>query len=111
MKANNNGWTLERRQRQAQLIHNWKPWKQSTGAITPQGKETAKMNAMRFTCYGLSIHLTKAVRARKLFSRGKRELAYLIMNQVDQYMNERNFRPIHRSPKAKYCKQWRKNRL
>ena len=35
----NNGWTPERRKRQAEMIKNWKPWEQSTGPTTPEGKE------------------------------------------------------------------------
>lgn len=54
MKANNNGWTDERRKRQAELIHSWKPWKHSTGAKTKQGKAISKMNARRITMGGLN---------------------------------------------------------
>ena len=39
------GWTLERRQRQAELIRQWQPWKQSTGPRTPEGKAAASRNA------------------------------------------------------------------
>ena len=38
-------WTLERRQRQAELIRQWQPWKQSTGPRTPEGKAAASRNA------------------------------------------------------------------
>ena len=38
-------WTLERRQRQAELIRQWQPWKQSTGPKTPEGKAMASRNA------------------------------------------------------------------
>ena len=38
-------WTLERRQRQAELIRQWQPWQQSTGPRTPEGKATASRNA------------------------------------------------------------------
>jgi hypothetical protein len=34
-----NGWTLERRRRQAELIRCWRPWEQSTGPRSPEGKE------------------------------------------------------------------------
>lgn len=34
-----NGWTPERRKRQAQLIRTWKPWERSTGPKTPEGKQ------------------------------------------------------------------------
>ena len=40
-----NGWTLERRERQAELIRQWQPWKQSTGPKTPEGKATASRNS------------------------------------------------------------------
>ena len=38
------GWTPERRQRQAEAIKQWKPWEQSTGPRTPQGKAAASRN-------------------------------------------------------------------
>ena len=40
-----NGWTLERRQRQAELIRNWRPWAKSTGPRTPEGKARVSRNA------------------------------------------------------------------
>jgi len=46
-----NGWTVERRQRQAEQIQRWKPWKLSTGARTEEGKEVSKMNAVKHGCY------------------------------------------------------------
>jgi hypothetical protein len=39
-----NGWTAERRQRQAALIQIWEPWKRSTGPRTIEGKATASKN-------------------------------------------------------------------
>ena len=42
-----NGWTLERRQRQAELIRRWKPWEQSTGPLTPEGRERVSRNAWK----------------------------------------------------------------
>jgi hypothetical protein len=42
-----NGWTPERRKRQSETIKRWKPWEQSTGAKTNQGKEKSKMNALK----------------------------------------------------------------
>ena len=43
--ANTNGWTHERRARQAELIHSWQPWTKSTGARTPEGKAITSQNA------------------------------------------------------------------
>ena len=40
-------WTLEERQKQSLLIQRWKPWNQSTGAATPEGKSVSKMNAYK----------------------------------------------------------------
>jgi hypothetical protein len=40
-----NGWTLERRQRQAELIRNWRPWAKSTGPRSPEGRQRVGRNA------------------------------------------------------------------
>ena len=40
-----NGWTLERRAKQAESIRLWKPWKQSTGPKSVEGKERVSRNA------------------------------------------------------------------
>ena len=44
-----NGWTPERRARQSQLIHKWKPWEKSTGASTPEGKKISSKNAVNYS--------------------------------------------------------------
>lgn len=41
------GWTQERRQRQAELIRGWKPWEQSTGPKTIEGKGKVSRNAWK----------------------------------------------------------------
>jgi hypothetical protein len=38
-------WTAEQKAKQAAAIHNWQPWKKSTGAKTPEGKTISSMNA------------------------------------------------------------------
>lgn len=38
-------WTPERRQRQAEQIRRWKPWEQSTGPKTAEGKARVSRNA------------------------------------------------------------------
>ena len=40
-----NGWTPERRARQAEAIKRWRPWEQSTGPRTAEGKATVSRNA------------------------------------------------------------------
>jgi hypothetical protein len=42
-----NGWTAERRARQAALIRTWRPWEQSTGPRTDEGKARAARNAFK----------------------------------------------------------------
>lgn len=42
-----NGWTPERRARQAALIHTWRPWEKSTGPRTAEGKCKAARNGDR----------------------------------------------------------------
>lgn len=44
---NNNGWTPERRKRQAELIRQWQPWAKATGARTAEGKERSSRNAYK----------------------------------------------------------------
>ena len=42
-----NGWTPERRQRQAEAIRTWRPWERSTGPKTAEGKQRVARNAWR----------------------------------------------------------------
>jgi len=42
-----NGWTLERRQRASAMIHQWQPWKHSTGPTTAEGKARASRNGWK----------------------------------------------------------------
>ena len=42
-----NGWTPERRQRQAEAIKQWKPWQRSTGPRTKVGKIIASRNGWK----------------------------------------------------------------
>jgi len=42
-----NGWTPERRARQAALIQQWRPWEQSTGPASAEGKSRASRNACK----------------------------------------------------------------
>lgn len=42
-----NGWTPERRARQARLIHTWQPWTRSTGPRSPEGKALTSRNGYK----------------------------------------------------------------
>jgi hypothetical protein len=57
-------WTQQERERQAQLIRSWQPWKQSTGAKTAIGKQKSGQNALKHGGRSLaSIELFKRLRA------------------------------------------------
>lgn len=61
-----NGWTPERRTRQAELIRTWRPWERSTGPKTEEGKQASAMNryqgARRQELRKLARALRKAMR-------------------------------------------------
>ena len=40
-------WTLERRKKHSEKIQNGKPWENSTGPLTAQGRATSRMNALK----------------------------------------------------------------
>lgn len=42
-----NGWTPERRAKQAELIQQWQPWKRSTGPTSGDGKAKVSRNAWK----------------------------------------------------------------
>jgi hypothetical protein len=42
-----NGWTAERRAKQAAAIRNWRPWEQSTGPRTEAGKQKSAQNSLK----------------------------------------------------------------
>ena len=60
-----NGWTAERRARQSQAIHRWKPWQQSTGARTPEGKMVVSQNAFKGGLKSQLKELRKMLREQK----------------------------------------------
>lgn len=66
-----NGWTDERRAKQAQRIHDWKPWEKSTGAKTPEGKAKSSKNAFRFTFRKCRIVAYWLYRQKRKLERGE----------------------------------------
>ncbi len=64
-----NGWTSERRARQAELIRQWRPWEKSTGPRTHEGKTTVARNAFKGGTWRLLRELGRTLRKqRKLIS-------------------------------------------
>jgi len=57
-----NGWTPERRARQAELIRQWRPWEQSTGPRTEAGKRVVSRNAYKGSTWMLIRGLSRALR-------------------------------------------------
>jgi hypothetical protein len=51
LKRKSSGWTVERRARQSALIRTRKPWEQSTGARTDEGKARSSQNALTLGMY------------------------------------------------------------
>jgi hypothetical protein len=51
-------WTVDERAKQAELIKTWKPWEQSTGARTAEGKAASSQNAL--------VHGSRSAETREL---------------------------------------------
>jgi hypothetical protein len=61
-KSMTNGWTSERRARQAKLIQQWRPWEKSTGPKTEAGKDKTSQNAYKGGTWKLLRELAAALR-------------------------------------------------
>ncbi len=60
-----NGWTSERRARQAALIQSWKPWERSTGPKTEAGKARVSRNAWKGGTRDMLRRLAKLLREQR----------------------------------------------
>lgn len=58
-------WTLEQRQRQREAIERWKPWVQSTGPRSPEGKKRVSRNAWKGGTRQMLRELGRALREQK----------------------------------------------
>ncbi len=56
-----NGWTPERRARQAEMIRQWQPWEKSTGAKTAEGKARSRRNAWKHGLRSEEVRMVCAV--------------------------------------------------
>lgn len=57
-----NGWTPERRKRQAEQIQGWKPWAHSTGPRTAKGKAKVARNANKGRSRQMLRELSRTLR-------------------------------------------------
>ncbi|BFN14820.1 hypothetical protein MspRI1_28310 [Marinobacter sp. RI1] len=57
-----NGWTPERRAKQAELIRQWQPWRGSTGPTSDDGKARVSRNAWKGGVRPQLRELSKALR-------------------------------------------------
>ena len=64
-----NGWTPERRARQAALIRTWRPWERSTGPRTDEGKVRTARNGFKG---GQWLELRELVKAMNALLREQR---------------------------------------
>ena len=69
-------WTDEARARQAELIRAWRPWEQSTGPRTDEGKAKSAQNAYVHGAYSLDTK-GSAARLRHLLP-----LIYAVRNRT-----------------------------
>ena len=65
-----NGWTPERRARQAKLIQKWRPWEKSTGPRTVEGKARVATNAYKGGHRPMLRHLASVLREQRESLRG-----------------------------------------
>ncbi|NUA28668.1 hypothetical protein FCJ59_18120 [Cupriavidus basilensis] len=70
-----NGWTPERRAKQAEAIRQWAPWKQSTGPRSTAGKAIASGNAWKGGHREKLRELSRLVNAEILAARELVDLA------------------------------------
>ena len=64
------GWTPERRKRQSEAIRRWKPWEQSTGPKSSEGKAAVSGNAYSGGHRAQLRELTKMVNEQVRQARG-----------------------------------------
>jgi hypothetical protein len=59
-----NGWTLERRKRQSELIRQWRPWEQATGPRSEEGKARSALRGYKGGQRAMLRELGRALRAQ-----------------------------------------------
>jgi hypothetical protein len=68
-------WTPEQRARQSAMLRQWQPWKQFTGARTPEGKVASSRNAYKGGLRSLLREMSALLREQR---DGLKEIAWII---------------------------------
>ena len=71
------GWTQERRARQAELIRQWRPWEQSTGPVTADGKARSAANAKSLGVRAARREMQAVMALIREYDRQEREMMKL----------------------------------
>jgi hypothetical protein len=67
-RRHRNGWTAERRVRQAQNIRRWQPWTRSTGPRTTAGKARTRYNGCKHNMRSQAVQrLRMALKQQRIF--------------------------------------------
>jgi hypothetical protein len=98
MKRRLNGWTPERRARQALAIRRWQPWRRSTGPKTEAGKARVTRNALRHG-YRSRAWILKAKRIRRPIRLSARTVLFARVYLLDQ--ERRALLPLVEGPNAR----------
>ena len=73
-----NGWTPERRARQAEMIREWRPWEQSTGPVIEAGKVKSAANAKSLGVRAARREVRAVMALIREYDRQEREMLKLI---------------------------------
>jgi len=94
-----NGWTDERRKRQAERIRQQKPWEKSTGPKSAKGKAASSQNALKHGLYGADAETIKALlKSNREFVKLYKSfcMRQILLEQTDRLYNE--IKPLTPSP-------------
>lgn len=69
-----NGWTPERRARQAEMIRQWRPWEQSTGPVTEAGKAKSAANSRNIGIRAARREMQAVMALIREYDRQEREI-------------------------------------
>ena len=76
--STSNGWTPERRARQAEMIRQWRPWEQSTGPVTEAGKAKSAANAKTSGVRAARREVREVMALIREYDRQEREIRKMI---------------------------------